>query len=72
MIAGDLSNLAKEYIAVVEKIEKTSDKYQLQILEEQRVVLHGQWMDLLNHYGIGFNDREHATRIAIKMAKSNL
>lgn len=67
-----LYNLAKEYVSIIEEIEKTSDIKKLQELEEQRVDLHWQFIDLLKDQGIKFKDRDHATRIAIKIAKEEL
>lgn len=67
-----LYSAAKEYIAVIEKIEKTSDVKQLQELEEQRVDLHWKFIDLLKVQGIKFKDRDHATRIAMRVAKEEL
>lgn len=64
--------LAKEYLAVIEEIERTTDAKKLQSLEEKRVKLHGFWMDLLKEQGIAYRDREHATKIAIKIARGEL
>jgi len=64
----DLYQTAKAYVAVIEKIEKTSDPKKLQLLEEKRVELHWQLIDLLKREGIQFKDREDATRIAFKIA----
>ena len=36
----NLYHAAKEYVEVIEKIEKTKDPKKLQILEEKRVELH--------------------------------
>jgi len=63
---------AKEYVAVIEEIEKTTDAKNLQLLEEKRVKLHGLWMDLLKDQGITYRDREHATKIAVKIARGEL
>lgn len=65
---SDLYQTAKEYVAVIEKIEETSDPKKLQLLEEKRVELHWKFIDLLKRDGIKFKDREHATRIAIRIA----
>ena len=67
-----LYNAAKEYIGVIEKIENTSDVKRLQELEEQRVDLHWKFIDLLKTQGIKFKDRDHATRIAMRIAKEEL
>ncbi len=64
--------LAKEYIALLEKIEKTKDPSRIQYLEEKRVELHGQFMDMLKKQGIKFKDRDHATRIDYRIANEEL
>lgn len=68
----NLYQLAKDYVAVIEKIEKTSDPHRLQLLEEQRTELHWQFIELLKKQGIKFKDRDHATRIAIRIAEGEL
>jgi hypothetical protein len=60
-----LYQAAKKYVEVIEKIEKTADPKELRMLEEKRVELHWQFIDLLKRQGIRFKDRDHATRIAI-------
>jgi len=67
----ELTNAAKEYVAIIEKIEKTRDSVKLQSLEEKRVDLHWEIMKLMKARGIAFRDRDHATRIAIKIVKEN-
>lgn len=57
---------------MIEEIEKVTDSYQLQKLEEKRAELHWEFMDALKKQGIQFKDRDHATRIAIKIAKQEL
>ena len=69
---NNLYQVAKEYVDVIEKIEKTSDKNTLQLLEEKRVDLHWKFIDLLKKQGIKFKDRDHATRIAIRIANGEL
>lgn len=69
---GNLSLLAKEYVAIIEKIEKTKDPEKLLSLEEKRVELHGLFMDILKKQGIKFKDRDHATRIAYRIANGEL
>ena len=68
----NLFNAAREYIDVIEKIEKTTDAKKLQVLEEKRVELHWKFIDILKSQGIKFKDREHATRIAIRIANGEL
>ena len=67
-----LFELAKEYVTVIEAVEQTTDAKKLQALEEKRVQLHGLWMDMLKEQGITDRDREHATKIAIKIARGEL
>lgn len=68
----NLYQTAKKYIEVIEKIEKTTHPKELQILEEKRVDLHWKFIDLLKAQGIKFKDREHATRIAVRIANGEL
>lgn len=67
-----LFNVSQEYVAVMEEIERTSDPNKLQRLEEARVRLHGELLDALENQGIQFKDRDHATRIAIRISKGEL
>ena len=71
-MADNLYELAQKYVEVIEKIEKTVDPIELQRLEEKRVDLHGKFMDLLKNQGIKFKDRDHVTRIAIRIAHGEL
>lgn len=71
-MAKNLYQIALEYVKIIEKIETTNDAKKLQILEEQRVDLHWQFMELLKKQGIKYKDRDHATRIAIRIAKEEL
>jgi hypothetical protein len=68
----NLYQLAKEYVGLLERIEKTSDPEKVQLLEEKRVEIHGQFMDMLKKQGIKFKDRDHATRIAYRIANEEL
>jgi len=69
---NNLFQLAKKYVGVIEKIERTSDRRKLQDLEEERVDLHWKFIDMLKKQGIRFKDRDHATRIALRIAKGEL
>ncbi|OGW89298.1 MAG: hypothetical protein A3A73_03550 [Omnitrophica bacterium RIFCSPLOWO2_01_FULL_50_24] len=69
---NNLYRAAKEYIDIIEKIEKTSDRETLQLLEEKRIELHWKFIDLLKKQGIKFKDRDHATRIALRIANGEL
>ncbi len=68
----NLFHAAKEYVEVIEKIENTTDPEKLQLLEEKRVELHWKFIDILKRQGIKFKDRDHATRIAIRIANGEL
>lgn len=68
----NLYQLAKKYVDVIKKIEETTDAKTIQVLEEKRVQLHGEWLDMLKAQGIKFHDREHATKIAYKIARGEL
>ncbi len=68
----NLYQAAKEYAEVIEKIEKATDPKKLQLLEEKRVELHWKFIDMLKKQGIEFKDRDHATRIAIRIAHGEL
>ncbi len=68
----NLFQLAKEYIDVIEKIEKTSDPIILHALEEKRAELHWIFIDMLKKQGIKFKDRDHATRIAYRITNGEL
>ena len=69
---NNLYRVAKEYIAVIDKIEKTTDPEELRQLEEKRVELYWKFIDLLKRQGIKFKDRDHATRIAVRIANGEL
>ena len=68
----NLFELAKEYVALIEKIEKTSDPQKLQVLDEKRAELHWKFIDQLKVQGIKFKDRYHATRIAYRIVNEEL
>ena len=50
----NLYNAAKKYVEVIEKIENTTNPKELQLLEEKRVGLHWEFIDLLKSQGIKF------------------
>ena len=68
----NLYQSAREYVDVIEKIEQTKDPKELQRLEEKRVELHWKFMDALKGHGIKFKDRDHATRIAMRIVRGEL
>jgi len=71
-MTNNLYNAAKKYVEVIEKIEKTTDPETLQTLEEKRIDLHWKFIDLLKKQGINYKDREHATRLAMRIAHGEL
>jgi len=71
-MAKNLYQIAVEYVNILEMIESTNSTRKLQDLEEQRVELHWQFMEMLKQQGIKYKDRDHATRIAIRIAKEEL
>ena len=71
-MAKNLYHVASEYVKIIETIETTQDTKKLQDLEERRVELHWQFIELLKQQGIKYKDRDHATRIAIRIAKEEL
>ncbi len=71
-MSENLYRLAKEYVTLLEKIEQTRDSAKIQFLDEKRVELHGKFLDMLRKQGIKFKDRDHATRIAYRIANEEL
>ncbi|OGX06487.1 MAG: hypothetical protein A3G87_07775 [Omnitrophica bacterium RIFCSPLOWO2_12_FULL_50_11] len=69
---ANLYHAAKKYVEVIKKIEKTPDPKELRLLEEKRVELHWKFIDVLKRQGIAFKDRDHATRIAVRIAHGEL
>lgn len=67
-----LFEVSKEYIDLIERMEKTNDPTQLQVLEEMRIKLHSLLMDMLEQQGIKFTDRDHATRIAHRIVNGEI
>jgi len=67
-VKENLWQVAGKYVEVIETIEKTTDPKELRRLEEKRIELHWKFIDMLTKQGIQFKDRDHATRIAIKIA----
>ena len=71
-MTANLYELAGAYVKLIESIEQTSDRHKLQKLEEQRVEAHNRFADALQAAGIKYKDREHVTRIALRIAKEEL
>ena len=72
MMKHNLYDLAVAYIKIIERIERTSDRAELQKLEEHRVEAHNAFADGLRTAGIRYKDRDHVTRIALRIAKEEL
>ncbi len=68
----NLYDLAVVYVKLIERIERTSDRAELQKLEEQRGEAHNSFADALKAAGIKYKDRDHVTRIALRIAKEEL
>lgn len=68
----NLWQAARKYVEVIETIEKTTDPKRLRRLEEKRIELHWKFIDILKKEGIKFKDRDHATRIAIRIVHGEL
>ncbi len=68
----NLYELAAAYVKIIETIEHTHDRHELQKLEEKRVEAHNKFADALREAGIAYKDRDHVTRIAYRIAKEKL
>lgn len=66
----ELIEAAKNYVGVIERIERTSHHLKLRHLEHVRVDLHWDFIEMLKERGIPFRDRSHATEIAIQIART--
>ncbi len=72
MMKANLHDLAVIYIKLIEQIERTNDRAELQKLEERRVEAHNAFADALKAAGIRYKDRDHVTRIALRIVKEEL
>jgi hypothetical protein len=70
MYDPELIEAAKAYAEVIGQIERTSDPAKLRQLEHRRVDLHWDFIDALKKYGVKFRDRNHATEIALRIART--
>lgn len=68
----NLFRAARDYIDLIEFIEKTRDPNKLQVLDEKRADAHWKFIEMLKTQGIKYKDREHATRIAFRIANEEL
>jgi hypothetical protein len=70
MYDPELIDAAKRYAEVIWEIERTSDPIRLRNLEHDRVDLHWDFIDALKKHGVKFRDRNHATEIALRIART--
>ena len=68
----NLYHIACEYVKVIDEIETSNDTDKLKNLDESRIKLHWEFIELLKQQGIKYKDSDHATRIAIRIAKEEL
>jgi hypothetical protein len=71
MYDPELIDAAKRYVEVIRQIEQTSDPVKLRRLEHDRVDLHWDFIDALKKNGVKFRDRNHATEIALRIARTS-
>ncbi len=64
-----LYNVAKRYVEIIERMERTRDKTMLADLEEDRVIWHNKLIQILRREGIPYKDRDHVTRLAFAIAQ---
>ena len=69
MAKDKLYNVAKRYLEIIEKIERTTDPQCLVELEEKRVIWHNKLLGIFKREGVPFKDREHVTRLAIYIVR---
>jgi hypothetical protein len=67
-----LYDLAREYVGIIEALERTDDKDGLDRLEEERGQWHDRFVEKLKKEGIRFKDPDHVTAIAFKIARHEL
>jgi hypothetical protein len=72
MTKESLYSLAKDYVAVIDRIEHVANPDLLAELEEWRAEKHDIFMKALRREGIRFKDREHVTRIAYRIVEEEL
>ena len=69
MAEDKLYNVAKHYVWIIEKMEKTGDLEMLAELEEQRVMLHNRLLKILDREGVPYRDRERVTLLAFLITR---
>jgi len=71
MANARLYNVAKRYVDIVEQMQRVADPQALANLEEERVIWHNRLLRTLRREGVAFTDREHVTRIAYHIVRTN-
>jgi len=71
MAKSKLYNVARRYIEVIERMERTADAQKLADLEEERVIWHNRLLKILRREGVFFKDRESVTRLAYHLIREN-
>ena len=66
-----LYNVAKQYVDIIEQMERTTDTQRLADLEDQRVFWHNKLLHILKREGIPFKDREHVTLLAFRIVRGS-
>jgi hypothetical protein len=64
-----LYDTALIYIDIIRRMGRTPNTRELGDLEEERVIWHNKFMDVLKREGIPCRDRDHAARIAYFITK---
>jgi len=71
MAKWKLYNVAKQYVQIIEQMERTTDPRQLVDLEERRGIWHDRLLRIFRREGILFKDREHVTRLAYHILRES-
>jgi len=71
MARETLYNVARRYVEIIERMERTRDRAILADLEEDRVIWHNKLIQILRREGIPYGDREHVTRLAYAIARED-
>ncbi|OGR87936.1 MAG: hypothetical protein A3A86_04385 [Elusimicrobia bacterium RIFCSPLOWO2_01_FULL_60_11] len=61
--------VAKDYVDILERIERTKDPQKLQKLEEKRAAIHWNFMESLKEQGIEFGDRFDTAKKAFELVQ---
>ena len=60
----ELKLLCQQYFSIINQIERSDDSMQIQRLEERRVELHNNLLDVFSHNGVSYKDRWDVIRLA--------